>query len=638
MSEKKRLNKSNEILILKLGGSLLTDKNKPFSIRKEVVENTVKQIIKANKKLIIIHGGGSFGHPVAKTYKISKGLNPLIENQILGLAETHDAMNNLNSHVINVFIEERFPVISLQPSSIFIKNGNEIHITSIEPIISALDLGLVPILYGDIILDKHGNFSILSGDRIIVELCKYIKKYNVSKVIFAIEKDGILVIDEKDQNKMKLALELTPSDLNNLNLAALDKKIDVTGGIRGKIESIKQICRLNVPVQIVNGLVDDNILKAITNQKISCTEINIPEKDSQEEISRRKIEHLKLPLKFNVQHSKNYFKYIELIHHPLPEIDLEDVDLTISLFNKKISAPICISAMTGGHPISKKINEILGRAAQQENIIIGVGSQRAGILNPDAQDSFKIVRDVAPDVPIIGNIGIGQVSDAGFKVSDFNECVKMINADIMAIHFNSLHELVQVKGDVSYKNFLNNFKILRESTGIPIIAKEVGAGFDSETAKKLDELGFDGFDVGGAGGTSFAAIEALRNNNFNNEFSRNPAETFRDWGIPTPVSIVNVRKVTQKPIIATGGLRTGIDVAKSIVLGADVGGFAYPFLYSAWKDYKENSLTHTIKEIKTLKKELRSSLWLMNIKNPNELKNNSNKRVILGKLYQWLSS
>jgi len=213
----------------------------------------------------------------------------------------------------------------------------------------------------------------------------------------------------------------------------------------------------------------------------------------------------------------------------------------------------------------------------------------------------------------------------------------MIRADAMAIHFNALHELVQRDGNISYKNFEERFKEIRNKLKIPIIAKEVGTGFNKELALKLDSLGFDGFDVGGAGGTSFAAIESIRDDYSYEVYSRKIADTFRDWGIPTPVSIMNVRKVSKKLIIATGGLRSGIDIAKSIVLGADIGGFAFKFLKTAWQDYKNNTLSNTIKEIKTLKQELRSSLWLMNIKNIDELKSNDDKRVLLGELYQWIN-
>ncbi|MCJ7648996.1 MAG: type 2 isopentenyl-diphosphate Delta-isomerase [Candidatus Lokiarchaeota archaeon] len=364
---------------------------------------------------------------------------------------------------------------------------------------------------------------------------------------------------------------------------------------------------------------------------------NMPEPEQTKEIFNRKEEHLKIPLEHDVQHSVNYFEDIKLIHHAIPEIDLEEIDLTFNFFNKKISAPICISAITGGHPVSKEINEILAKAAEEENIIMSVGSQRIGLEDPSTIDSFKIAREHAPTIPVIGNLGLGQVSSTSFKEEDLTNCIEMINADAMAIHLNALHELVQYKGNISYRNFRQNFKKIRESTDIPLIAKEVGTGINQELALMLDELGFDGFDVGGTGGTSFAAIESKRNNFDNDKYSRNPADVFREWGIPTPVSIINVRSVSQKLIIATGGLKTGVDIAKSIALGADIGGFAYKFLKSAWNDRKNNTISNTVREIRTLKNELRSSMWLMNLTNLSELKNKREKCVILGNLYFWFN-
>ncbi|MFX1376520.1 MAG: type 2 isopentenyl-diphosphate Delta-isomerase [Promethearchaeota archaeon] len=360
------------------------------------------------------------------------------------------------------------------------------------------------------------------------------------------------------------------------------------------------------------------------------------ENDSKE-IMDRKIDHLKIPLEYDVQHAKNYFSDMKLIHHSIPDVDFDEVDLSVKFYNKKISAPICISAITGGHPISKEINEILAKAAEEENVIMSVGSQRAGLEDPTLLDSFEITREVAPNIPIIGNIGIGQVSNPKFQIEDFKRCIEMIKADVMAIHLNVLHELVQYKGDKSYKLFQENFQKIRESYDLPIIAKEVGTGFNQDLALKLDHLGFDGFDIGGAGGTSFAAIESKRNNYHNQRFTRDPAETFREWGIPTPISIIYVRRISQKIIIATGGLRTGIDIAKSLALGADIGGFAYNFLQSAWKDRKNNSISNTIKEIRTLKNELGSSLWLMNVDKISKLKSNKDKYVIFGEFYRWLN-
>jgi len=364
---------------------------------------------------------------------------------------------------------------------------------------------------------------------------------------------------------------------------------------------------------------------------------NMPEPEQTKEIFNRKEEHLKIPIEYNVQHSANYFDDIKLIHHAIPEIDLEDIDLTVNFFNKQISAPICISAITGGHPVSKEVNKILAKAAEEENIIMSVGSQRIGLEDPSTVDSFKIVREFAPTIPVIGNLGLGQVSSTYFKQEDLTNCIDMVNADVMAIHLNALHELVQYKGNISYRHFRQNFKKIRGNTKIPLLAKEVGTGFNQELTITLDELGFDGFDVGGTGGTSFAAIESRRNNFDNDKYSRNPADVFREWGIPTPVSILNVRSVSQKLTIATGGLKTGIDIAKSIVLGADIGGFAYKFLKSSWQDRKNDTISNTVREIRTLKNELRSSLWLMNLSNISDLKNKREKYVIIGNLYFWLN-
>lgn len=629
------MKKDNEIILLKLGGSLLTDKNTPFSLREEILESCISQIIESKKLIVLIHGGGSFGHPLAKKYQISQGLNDSIKDQIMGLSKTHDAMNQFNSIIINKFIEKGYPAISIQPSSIFMQDFNEINIKSKDPIEKLLDLGVVPVLYGDILLSKDYSFSILSGDYIILKLCESIQNFKISKVIFAIEDDGIFI---KENGNKRLALKLTLNDLANIKLAELDQKIDVTGGIKGKLEKIEEILKLNIPVQIINGIKNKNVLKALTNQNIECTNIEISsDKIIESKIYNRKIEHIKIPLEHNVQHVKNYFDDITLIHHPLPEIGLDDTNISVDFFKKKISAPICIAAITGGHQISKAINNILANAAKTENVALGIGSQRIGLEDPSTIESFSIVRDIAPNIPIIGNLGIGQVCDPNFNIDYFKKCIEMIKADAMAIHFNALHELVQKDGNISYKDFEERFKEIRKNLKIPIIAKEVGTGFNKELALKLDLLGFDGFDVGGAGGTSFAAIESIRDDYSYEVYTRKIADTFREWGIPTPVSIINVRDVSNKLIIATGGLRSGIDIAKSIVLGADIGGFAFKFLRTAWQDYKSNSITNTIKEIKTLKHELRSSMWLMNIGNINALRSNNDKRVLVGKLYQWIN-
>jgi len=239
---KLNLKNNNEIVLLKLGGSLLTDKDKPFSIREDVVKSAIQQIIDANKQLILIHGGGSFGHPLAKEYSISSGINSSIPHQILGLTKTHQSMNNFNSYLINLFLEKNYPALSIQASSIFIKDSLKISTQSIDIIETTLDLNILPILYGDIILDKQGSFSIISGDQIIFELCENLKKYQISKVIFVMETDGIYINDEDSKQK-------------NIRLAT--------------------ICKYNIPVQLLNGLKEGYIYKSLKNEIINCTNILI---------------------------------------------------------------------------------------------------------------------------------------------------------------------------------------------------------------------------------------------------------------------------------------------------------------------------------------------------------------------------
>lgn len=598
------------------------------------MHHLIDQLSKTDKNVILVHGGGSFGHPIAKQYHLVDGFDFSIENQVMGISETHAAMLDLNSKIIDYFLVKRKPVMPFQPSALFILKNGTIFCNSLDPIESALDLGLAPILYGDVILDFHGNFSILSGDQIILEMCSGLKKYAVSKVIFTIEKDGVYIDDGGD---LKLLADISSDNLDNVKLAQLGEKIDVTGGIVGKLNSVKKICSFGVPVQIINGLTENNLLKALRGDKMESTLIFPPPLDGNMSIRKRKIEHLKIPLTKNIQHHENYFKHVKFIHHALPSIKLEDIDLTTSFFNRKISAPICISAITGGHPISTKINETLAAAAEKENVVMSVGSQRAAIEDPSLESSFSVVRELAPSIPIMGNLGIGQISADDFRPAMFKKSLEMIEADAMAIHFNPLHELLQANGDISFDLFEENFQKIRKAVKIPIIAKEVGAGLNPKIIDKLERMGFDGFDVGGSGGTSFAAIEAFRNKSYQGEFSRNLADTFRDWGLPTPVSIIQARKETHKLIIATGGLCDGVDLAKSIALGADIGGFASKFLLSAWKDMNDGGIDNSLKEIRTIKEELRYSLWLTNTESVRLLKVLPEKRVLLGPLFDWIN-
>ncbi len=290
---------------------------------------------------------------------------------------------------------------------------------------------------------------------------------------------------------------------------------------------------------------------------------------------RRKIEHIEICLDEDVQSRvSTMFEDIEFIHNSLPEIDMEKIDLTTNFFGLKASAPLVIAAMTGGHPQTFDINERLAIAAEELGLPIGVGSQRAAVEDPSLADTFRIVRERAPSVPVIANIGATHVSSAA-------DAVSMIDADILAVHLNPLQEAIQPEGDVNSEGTLESIAEIIDSVDIPVIAKETGAGISSEVAVALEEIGVDGIDVGGVGGTSWAAVEYFRALKEEDDVKANLGLEFWSWGIPTALSIIMVLDSTELDVIATGGIRSGLDVAKALSLGAISAGVAHPVLRPA---------------------------------------------------------
>jgi isopentenyl phosphate kinase len=267
--------KNKAVYIIKLGGSVISDKNKPFSFNYDVVYKLIEEIKKSNAYCIIIHGGGSFGHPVAKKFDIVNGINPEIENQILGFAETHKVMIELNLKIAEVFSKQQIPAISLQSSAIFYLNP-DLEFYGLKRIENLLNLGVIPMLYGDIILDSTNNFTILSGDKIIYSICNSIKKakettISVKKVIFLTDQDGIFTMDNESE---KILVEnLSADEIPNLQLSKFDSKIDVTRSIKGKLEEIGQICKLGIKVQLVNGFKENYLTKSLKDEKIPSTTI-----------------------------------------------------------------------------------------------------------------------------------------------------------------------------------------------------------------------------------------------------------------------------------------------------------------------------------------------------------------------------
>jgi len=340
-------------------------------------------------------------------------------------------------------------------------------------------------------------------------------------------------------------------------------------------------------------------------------------------IHERKNEHVKICLEKKVQASKNYWENVHLIHNALPEIDKDEISISAKLFGKRLKAPIIIAGMTGGFQGAKKINENLAEAASILGIGFGVGSQRAGIENKSLEETYSVVKKY--DVPfVIANIGAPQLVKQGNKkplsIREINDAIRMVDADCLAVHLNFLQEIVQ-NGDTNAKGCLNAIETIKKSMKKPIILKETGAGISFEIARKIKKLK-TGVDVGGLGGTSFAGVEYYR---AKNEMQRRIGKTFWDWGIPTPASVLNCKKAKIKNIVATGGIRNGLDGAKAIALGADCFGMAYLLLKPATKNAKA-----VIEELKIFIEELRSTMFLVGAKNIRELKE---KTVIMD--FMW---
>lgn len=290
---------------------------------------------------------------------------------------------------------------------------------------------------------------------------------------------------------------------------------------------------------------------------------------------RRKIEHIEICLDEDVQCRRStMFEDIELIHNALPNLDKEKIDLTSNFFGFRAAAPLVIAAMTGGHPKTKGINEKLAAAAEELGVPIGVGSQRAAIESPLLEDTFKIVRTTAPSVPVLANVGATHVEYA-------QDAVSMIEADLLAVHLNPLQEAIQPEGDCNSEGLIESIAAIVDSVDVPVIVKETGAGISDEVARKLEEIGVDGVDVGGVGGTTWAGVEYYRALKDDDASKAQLGIEFWDWGIPTALSVILVLNSTELDVIATGGIRTGLDVAKSLSLGALAAGVAFPLLRPA---------------------------------------------------------
>ena len=297
------------------------------------------------------------------------------------------------------------------------------------------------------------------------------------------------------------------------------------------------------------------------------------------ETQSRKADHIRVCLEQDVQCQgvttglENY----RFTHCCLPEMDWADLDLTTSFLGKSLGAPLLISSMTGGTQQAQLINTRLAVVAQQYGFAMGVGSQRVAVETPTVRETFAI-RRYAPDCLLFANLGAVQLN-YGYGVAECQQAIDALEADALILHLNVLQESVQTRGDRNFKGLLKKIETLCQRLSVPVIAKEVGNGISAPMAQKLLSSGITAIDVAGAGGTSWAKVEGGRARDLR---QRRLGQTFADWGLPTADCITQVRAIAPTaPLIASGGIRNGLEAAKAIALGADLVGLAHPFLLAA---------------------------------------------------------
>ncbi len=317
-------------------------------------------------------------------------------------------------------------------------------------------------------------------------------------------------------------------------------------------------------------------------------------------IESRKKDHVDIVINEGAQYKQtNGLEKIVLVHNALPEIDFDAVDLSIHFFSKQLKWPILITGMTGGYSQAKEINRNLATLAEEFGLAFGLGSQRAMIEHPELTETYY-VRDVAPTIPIVANIGAYQLKH--YSIEQIKEMMSAVGADVLAIHLNPLQEIVQKEGDRDYSGILTAIKETKKE--IPnLLVKETGAGISREVAQKLASVGVEWIDVSGAGGTSWSKVETMRGGFVSG---------FDNWGIPTKVTIEECKDHAK--LIGSGGIRNGIDAAKVIALGCELAGAAFPFI----KSERSGKLREFTEEFLL---QLKVAAYLTGSKTHNQLKN-----------------
>lgn len=343
----------------------------------------------------------------------------------------------------------------------------------------------------------------------------------------------------------------------------------------------------------------------------------------------RKKDHVDIILEKDVRARVNAWDDVRIVHDAVPDVDLDAVDLRASFLGAALDAPLMIASMTGGYPDAERINGNLATAAAAHGLAMGVGSQRAALLSPEARRSFTVVRD--HDVPFVcANIGgpqlVAQKGKAPLTRAQIDELVKMLDADALIVHLNALQEAVQPEGDLASRGLRDAIRDLAQDLGVPVIAKETGAGMTRASANRLAASGVAALDVGGLSGTTFAAVETYRAHAEGRADRERLGALYRDWGVPTPVSVLECQ--VGLPLVATGGLRSGLDAARALALGATLAGFASAILAPA-----NAGAEAAVAFVEQVKLELRTACFLTSAPRAADLKHRA--VVLAGATREW---
>jgi isopentenyl-diphosphate delta-isomerase len=348
-----------------------------------------------------------------------------------------------------------------------------------------------------------------------------------------------------------------------------------------------------------------------------------------EAISQRKTDHLALCATGDVgfRGKSTLFEDVRLIHDALPDLHADAIDLTTTLFGKKLRAPIIIAAMTGGTDEAGKVNHELASIAEERGYGFGLGSQRAMHVKKNVEGTYR-VRDVAPSTLVLGNVGVVQARE--MSTAEVRALVDGVGADALCVHLNPAMELVQPGGDRDFTGGLAAIARLVKELGVPVVVKETGCGISPKVGARVKSVGVKWIDVSGAGGTSWVGVETIRANEAGDVRARSLGEALWDWGIPTAASVASLAPLGFDGVIATGGVSSGLDVAKAIALGAAAAGIARPVL----KALHEGGRAGALAWLATVEAELRAAMLLTGSANLAALARSP--RVVAGELARWI--